>query len=262
MRTKSCSLACLALALCLATLPAIAQVDLRFDPPDTNLQAGQSCRLSILIDQPLEVRTIDVTVQYDPAVLGSLAGGPGALYTESGVFTFDGFENTAPGEWYGYSIAMGAGLFVQGPGELFYWEFEALADGSTPLHAVNVYLSMTDGTWYEAVALPDGRVDIGEVSGVPVPGPVASALHVGPNPFNPATEVSFELWRDGPVRLAVYDARGRRVAVLLDAPLPAGPVRARWDGRDDQGRGAPSGLYLFRLETDDGTRTARGVLLE
>lgn len=260
-RPKFPAVVWLALAACLFAPAAAAQVDLRFDPPDTNLTAGESCRLSILIDEPLEIRTIDVTVQYDPAVLGSLGGAKGQLYTDSGIYTFDGFEEETPGEWHGYAVLMGAGLFIQGPGELYYWDFEALADGATPLHTVSVYLSMTDGSWYETVLLPDGQVTVGDSSAVPEL-PSGAPLRVGPNPFNPSTRLSFELLRSGPVRVTVHDAGGALVATLLDGIREAGLATVRWNGRDRAGRTAPSGMYLFRVESASGTRAAKGLLLE
>lgn len=258
--TRLLTLACL--ALCVGASGAAAQVQLRYDPPDTNLVAGQTGRLSILVDQPLEIRTIDVTVQYDPAVLGSLGGAKGQLYTDSGIFTFDGFEEDTPGQWHGYSVLMGSGLFIQGPGELYYWDFEGLADGSAPLHTVSVYLSRPDGTWYETVLLPDGRVTVGDFAAAsPVP-LSAAPLRIAPNPFNPATGLSFYLLRAGPVRVTVHDVRGRQIATLLDETRPAGQVLLRWNGSDATGLAAPSGVYLFRVESLSGAQIAKGVLLE
>ena len=54
------------LAVCIAA-PAAAQVDLRFSPPDTVIQAGDTCRVSIMLDQVIPVRTIDVHVEYEKA---------------------------------------------------------------------------------------------------------------------------------------------------------------------------------------------------
>jgi len=69
-----------------------------------------------------------------------------------------------------------------------------------------------------------------------------------PNPFNPAAWVPYELPRAGRATLAVHDAAGRRVRTLAAGELPAGPGRARWDGRDQGGRPVASGTYFARLE--------------
>jgi len=68
-----------------------------------------------------------------------------------------------------------------------------------------------------------------------------------PNPFNPATDLEFVLPAAARARLAIFDASGRRVAVLIDEALPAGPRSVSWDGRDHRGRELPSGVYVARL---------------
>lgn len=64
-----------------------------------------------------------------------------------------------------------------------------------------------------------------------------------PNPFNPRAEIHYTTTAHGRIQVAVYDVRGRRVRTLVDEAQPAGPHRAAWDGRDDQGRNLPSGVY-------------------
>jgi hypothetical protein len=81
-----------------------------------------------------------------------------------------------------------------------------------------------------------------------------------PNPFNPATRWAYELPRTGPVRLGVYDLKGRRVKLLVDETRTAGRYVASWDGRDGGGRDAPSGIYLVRLATPDGSLTRKITL--
>lgn len=81
--------------------------------------------------------------------------------------------------------------------------------------------------------------------------PVAAGgrLSAYPNPFNPRTEVRFELERAGHARVTLHDVSGRRVRTLVNEELPAGPVSRAWNGRDDAGRRLPSGLYMIRLES-------------
>jgi hypothetical protein len=81
-----------------------------------------------------------------------------------------------------------------------------------------------------------------------------------PNPFNPRTSIRFTLPDPEPVRLDVYDLRGRHVARLLDERRDSGFHRVEWDGRDANGRSVASGVYLVRLETPS-TTTSRRVAL-
>ncbi len=70
-----------------------------------------------------------------------------------------------------------------------------------------------------------------------------------PNPFNPATAVSFVIPAGGarPCELTIFDLAGRRVRVLARGPLAPGLHELRWDGRDDAGRAVASGVYFAHL---------------
>jgi flagellar hook assembly protein FlgD len=61
--------------------------------------------------------------------------------------------------------------------------------------------------------------------------------------------------------VTVLDIQGRRVRTLVRGVLPAGRTTALWDGRGDDGRPVPSGVYFVRLNTRGWNRTARLVLL-
>lgn len=83
-----------------------------------------------------------------------------------------------------------------------------------------------------------------------------------PNPFNPVTTIRFELAQEGRASLRVYSAQGRLVRTLVDERLPAGGFQVRWDGRDDNGRGAASGIYFYELNESGHSLTRRMSLLK
>ncbi len=78
-----------------------------------------------------------------------------------------------------------------------------------------------------------------------------------PNPFNPGTTIRFRVSRQAPVTLAVYDILGRQIATLVERIMPPGEYTISWDARDN-----PSGVYWYRLETNDVTITKMMVLLK
>ena len=82
-----------------------------------------------------------------------------------------------------------------------------------------------------------------------------------PNPFVASTVVSFTMPRAGPVRLSVYDVRGRLVKTLFRGVREAGPQSVRWDGRTEGGVDAPSGSYFLRLDAFGGYRVQNVVRL-
>lgn len=87
------------------------------------------------------------------------------------------------------------------------------------------------------------------------------ALASQPNPTSGATTLSFSLARAGEVSLAIYDASGRRVRSLLSGPREPGRYAARWDGRDESGRPVGSGVYFYKLGTQERDLTGKLVVL-
>jgi flagellar hook assembly protein FlgD len=81
-----------------------------------------------------------------------------------------------------------------------------------------------------------------------------------PNPFRSSTVIRVET-AGGPLGLEILDLGGRRVRRLAKGTLPAGAYQFAWDGRDDQGHAAGSGVYVARLSGPHGRRSTKLVLL-
>ena len=80
-------------------------------------------------------------------------------------------------------------------------------------------------------------------------GPVLlSVRRPKPNPFDRSAELSFTLPRASTVHLTITDVHGRRVRELISVSLPAGDHAARWDGKDERGRRAATGIYFATLD--------------
>lgn len=106
-------------------------------------------------------------------------------------------------------------------------------------------------------------LDVGAASPVEqgaLPSPLRLNQNV-PNPFNPATVISFEIDEDSPVRLDIYDMAGERVRRLLDGALGAGRHAVTWDGKDQGGTALASGIYLYRIESGGFEDVRRMTLL-
>lgn len=82
-----------------------------------------------------------------------------------------------------------------------------------------------------------------------------SLVRNSPNPFNPVTNISFNLLKAAHVRIDVYDLRGRRVECLLDEWQEEGRGLAVWKTET-----APSGTYILSLQAD-GVRVFRKMSL-
>ena len=93
--------------------------------------------------------------------------------------------------------------------------------------------------------------------------PLSFVLYPGqPNPFNPRTEIRYQLPRPSAVKLTVFDVAGRELRVLVDEVKAAGLHAAMWDGTDGEGQALASGVYFYRLKAGDFQETRRMTLLK
>ena len=93
--------------------------------------------------------------------------------------------------------------------------------------------------------------------------PLAMTLHgAAPNPFNPRTDIRFELPRPAHVRVTVLTVDGRRVDTLADQAFGDGSHAVAWDGRSHSGQTMGSGTYLFVVEVDGERQMGRMTLLK
>jgi hypothetical protein len=79
--------------------------------------------------------------------------------------------------------------------------------------------------------------------------PVLTARNY-PNPFNPTTTIAYSLPSDSNVRVSIYNSKGQFVDLLFEYFLKKGDYQHNWDGLDRKNNSVPSGIYYFRIETD------------
>ena len=88
------------------------------------------------------------------------------------------------------------------------------------------------------------------------------SLSVVPNPFNPRTNIKYELSQPASVSLQVFDLAGRLVDTIARGEMQeAGSHTVVWNGRDHQGNELPSGVYLCRVKAGLLEETRRMVLI-
>ena len=95
--------------------------------------------------------------------------------------------------------------------------------------------------------------------------PTTFILHPNvPNPFNPSTNIVFETAAKADVRLKVFNIAGRAVRTLIDGEISPGRHDVLWDGRDESGQPAASGVYTVHAvvrHSSGISMTSRKILL-
>jgi hypothetical protein len=97
----------------------------------------------------------------------------------------------------------------------------------------------------------------------PVTVPKTFALRQNsPNPFNPATRVSYDLPKASDVRVSVFNVLGQHVKDLVNGYQEAGSYEVVWNGKDEQGASVASGVYFYRIKTSEFSDTKKMLLLK
>ena len=83
-----------------------------------------------------------------------------------------------------------------------------------------------------------------------------------PNPFNPSTKIKFDIPKSSYVKLIVYDILGREIKILVNEKLNAGKFEVNWPAPTGDGSDYPSGVYFYKLITDDFVDVKKMVLIK
>jgi len=156
-----------------------------------------------------------------------------------------------------------AECFISNTGNLrTYQTFTAAVEPVSGRH--DVYLKFTGAEegelfqlqWFHFTAKADTLVSVPEKSRINIP-TMYNLEQNFPNPFNPSTTIEFALAEDCDVHLTVYDILGRIVEDLAQGEYRAGHHRLIFDASD-----LTTGIYYYKLETDNYTKIKKLVLLK
>ena len=195
-----------------------------------------------------------------------LAGGDNSpLPVEVSAFTIkDAKNNTVELDWTTISEKNNYGFYVQksADGKSNFATLGFVPGHGTTL-STNSYSYTDNASPFTSYRLKQVDLDGGiHYSNTISPGMTETALmnspklvHNYPNPFNPSTQISFSIAKEGQVSLRVYDVLGREVATLVNENRKPGQYTERFDGTR-----FASGLYMYVLRNSEGQLTSRMIL--
>ena len=93
--------------------------------------------------------------------------------------------------------------------------------------------------------------------------PLTYALYDNfPNPFNPSTTIRYSLKEAQHTKLTVFNALGQKIRTIVNEPQAAGIHTIQWNGRNDSGGQASSGVYFYRIEAGNFVQTRKMIMVE
>ena len=230
-------------------------------PSDVVGRHSNTVILPIKIDDASgkDINELNVFVDYDPAKLDFLGFlRDGTLMNEDWAFA----DVSVPGT-LGFE-ASSDDVRLEGSGDLVRMEFyvryglhdDILRTSTVPLEFDGERTEVNKGTI--ETRLFDGLIYVSGDCLYPLQATEAYVvLDNHPNPFNPATEITYGLPHDGEVTLTVFDNLGREVAVLVDGYRTAGTYAVEFNAG-----GLPSGIYIYRIETPAGSASEKMLLMK
>ena len=83
-----------------------------------------------------------------------------------------------------------------------------------------------------------------------------------PNPFNPITTLRFDLDRHSNVNVTIYNILGNEITTIQDGDMNPGRYSLTWNATNDQGQNVPTGLYLYKVTSDNRVLTGKMLLMK
>jgi hypothetical protein len=237
---------------------------------DRNFRAypGNTITTPVILDQDLDsaqVNNLFIGIRYDNKMLkmrngDTLAASLASILTGTLLegWTVRIVESDHPEGEYLAIFTAPAGKFLTGKGALLNLRFLTYL-GAVDSSKINVNILLVGKQCAKVIPTP-GLARVDSVCGLNLrliesTGFDYSLSQNKPNPFNPTTDITFSLGLDGPTTMMVYDASGKKVATLIDAVLKPGTYSVTWDAQ-----GYPSGLYYYRIQSGDWTKTETMML--
>ena len=184
--------------------------------------------------------SIPMAILFDPADLANVANGTVDSWSPQPYAAVRFDEST----FWGNAMEITSACFDPINQVLYITEFNAPSDGRLLIHVWKVNAVTTS------------------VSGQDVAPGEFRLLQNFPNPFNPATHISYTLPHAGRVMLKIFNLNGQEIVTLVDGIQPAGAHAVAWDGRDAHGQKVCSGIYLYQLQAGAFAGSKKMLLIE
>lgn len=163
-----------------------------------------------------------------------------------------GIRNVTPEEQKDYSHVISVGPFTVAPGDTVQVGFAVL--GGNNLNELKHSAQLAKSKWNELFETTNIEMATPSI-------PFRFTLYPNyPNPFNPETQICYEIPKPGHVLLTIYDLRGQELARLIDTFQTPGRYTVKWNGIGKKGPVA-SGIYLYTLKAGEKTQIRKMTLI-
>ena len=217
---------------------------------DQQKEIGEEVRIPFISEGDREILSFDIKVRFDCTALRFVGFEQTDLSRDFQLFLND----TRQGEVVigGFGIAP-----ITDTGEYLQLVFEVIGNHNSSTHVELISYRINAEDPQQGTA----TVVISSGQGEALPTEYA-LLNNFPNPFNPETSIKFQLPQQDHVVIKIFNMIGQEVRTLIDEDKAPGTYQIKWDGKDDWGNIAPSGNYVYRMQTKRFNDSRRMVFLK
>ncbi len=171
-----------------------------------------------------------------------------------------------------------ASFMVMDSDNLLFWQIDGFGAAcnylSPAMNGASLFNIPTGQDWYAFLDNSHRHRNPVEISGImlyekygtpvldEVLTPVAfRILGNYPNPFADKSVLKVDMAESAEIKAAVYNLKGQKVKSFLPQHVMVGESELVWDGKNDQGLALPSGVYFWKVESGEVSRTSKTVLI-
>jgi len=113
----------------------------------------------------------------------------------------------------------------------------------------------------ETLGTPDNPITITMSTGANTPTTYNLSQNY-PNPFNPVTVIAYQLPTASNVEISIYNIKGEKIRTLVNENREAGMYKVTWNGKDNNNNAVSSGIYFYRIITNNYSDTKKMILMK
>ncbi|MDD4231763.1 MAG: choice-of-anchor D domain-containing protein [Candidatus Cloacimonetes bacterium] len=142
--------------------------------------------------------------------------------------------------------------------------FEVSLSNYNGIHYFAFYAESTEYNGDNDVYLDNVSIHLGPSSGEDITAPALETALKGnyPNPFNPETTIRYYIKDNAPVTLDILNLKGQLVRRLVNSVKNAGEHSVVWNGKDIHGRNVASGMYFYKLSSNNIKDTKKMIMMK
>jgi hypothetical protein len=239
---------------------SVSGVIVNLYPRFSYISPGDTIDISIEIEQIDSISAYEICLDYNETLIEILNIYEGELFKNSEFSTFWSVISSDDSIHVDNSL-LGAGNYLDGPGELVKISFCAIGEGfcELPINKARLFRGVDE---IDSIRTMNGTISISTVTGVIAHDNIETPISIYPNPIHNSTRISYRIPRNTWCKILIYDCKGKQIRKLTEEYYRKGYYELQWDGTNNYHEKITSGIYFLNIRTEKLDITKKLILLK